>query len=78
MVELIQYEEKYPYTERQSMFGSIDEDCARKIYPLNKDTVAYADIWNYETKQMDLVQFTSIKDFSLWINNPPAAYRWTR
>lgn len=57
------------------MFGTVNPEWARTNLPLNTDTIAYAEVWNYESQKEELIQFTSVSEFFSWINNPPVAFR---
>lgn len=64
-----------PYQENLSIFGTVNPEWARTNRSLNADTIAYAEVWNYESQKEELIQFTSVSDFFSWINNPPVAFR---
>nr|DAP27825.1 MAG TPA: hypothetical protein [Caudoviricetes sp.]DAX10406.1 MAG TPA: hypothetical protein [Bacteriophage sp.] len=64
-----------PYQENLSMFGTVNPEWARTNIPLNADTIAYAEVWNYESQKEELIQFTSVSEFFSWIDNPPVAFR---
>ncbi len=57
------------------MFGTVNPEWARTHIPLNADTIAYAEVWNYESQKEELIQFTSVSEFLSWIDNPPVAFR---
>lgn len=52
-----------PYQENLSMFGTVNLEWARTNIPLNADTIAYAEVWNYESQKEELIQFTSVSEF---------------
>lgn len=64
-----------PYQENLSMFGTVNPKWARTHLPLNADTIAYAEVWNYESQKEELIQFASVSEFLSWIDNPPVAFR---
>lgn len=45
------------------MFGTVNPEWARTNLPLNTDTIAYAEVWNYESQKEELIQFTSVSEF---------------
>lgn len=45
------------------MFGTVNPEWARTNIPLNADTIAYAEVWNYESQKEELIQFTSVSEF---------------